>query len=109
MQTFLKILAVAAVVVIVPLATVPQVQAHDGHFHGGYSGGYWNGGYNFTKPIYHQPSLHFHRVYHPTRLHWTPNRGWHTHGHVDIVPHFTPGHYDTYHNGHIHANPWFHN
>jgi hypothetical protein len=51
-----------------------------GHFHGGHG-------------HFHAPSLHFHRVYHPTHLHWTPSRGWHTHGHVHTVPHFTPGHF----------------
>jgi hypothetical protein len=68
-------------------------------------GGY--GGYN--GPVYHAPSLHYDRVYHPTYSHWTPSRGFHTHGHTHIVPHYTPGHFDYQHGNHIHGNPAFHN
>ncbi|MER3415810.1 MAG: hypothetical protein C4297_06310 [Gemmataceae bacterium] len=25
-------------------------------------------------------------IYHPTSLHWTPDIGWHTHGHYHVVP-----------------------
>jgi hypothetical protein len=42
---------------------------------------------------YHSPSVHFHTTYHPTHLHWTPYRGWHTHGHYHVTPHYTPGHF----------------
>ena len=85
---------------------------HYGHNHGGYGGGYGNvyrGGYGgFRAPVYHPPSVHTDYRYHPTQVHWTPLRGLHTHGHYDAVPHYTPGHYDTYHNGHIHGNPYYH-
>jgi hypothetical protein len=68
---------------------------------------YW-GGFGPSGPIYHPPSVHYHRVYHPTRTHWTPGRGWHTHGHFDHVPHYTPGHFDHLHGNHIDLNPHFH-
>ena len=64
--------------------------------------------YGYNGPIYHAPSVHYDRVYHPTTSHWTPWRGWHTHGHYDYVPHYTPGHYDYHHGNHIDANPHFH-
>jgi hypothetical protein len=51
--------------------------------------GHWHGHFGH----YHGPSLHYHKVYHPTTLHWTPYRGWHTHGHYHVVPHYTPGHF----------------
>lgn len=57
---------------------------------------------------WHTGSVHLHRTYHPTSSHWTPGGGFHTHGHYDYVPHFTPGHFDVYHNGHLHGNPYFH-
>ena len=59
---------------------------------GGYGGVIQNTSY-YGSPIYHGPSVHYDRVYHPTRLHWTPGRGLHTHGHFDRVPHFVPGHF----------------
>jgi hypothetical protein len=66
-----------------------SAQAHGfGHNHG-HNHGHIHGRIGH----FHAPSLHFHRVYHPTHLHWTPNRGWHTHGHFDLVPHYTPGHF----------------
>jgi hypothetical protein len=58
--------------------------------------------------VYHGPSLHYDRVYHPTYSHWTPLRGWHTHGHYDYVPHYTPGHFDYWHGDHLHGNPYYH-
>lgn len=77
----------------------------------GYSGSY--GGYGLgngfgSARIYHGPSVHYDRVYHPTTTHWTPRRGWHTHGHYDLVPHYVPGHFDRIHRDHIHLNPRFH-
>lgn len=64
--------------------------------------------YHRSHSVYHRPSVHYDRVYHPTRLHWTRSRGLHTHGHYDRVPHYVPGHYDRCHNGHIDLNPWYH-
>ena len=104
MKTLLKNVFLAAAVVVAFGATARADHFHGGHSHGGGFGGY--GGYK--TPIYHGPSVHYDKVYHPTRTHWTPGRGWHTHGHYDYVPHYVPGHFDTLHNGHIHANPWFH-
>jgi hypothetical protein len=61
-----------------------------------------------SGPLYHGPSLHYDRTYHRDYSHWTPLRGNHSHGHYDSVPHYTPGHYDSYHRGHVHGNPRFH-
>lgn len=58
--------------------------------------------------VYDPPSVHYDRVYHPDYQHWTPSRGFHTHGHYDLVPHYVPGHYDTLHRHHIDVNPWYH-
>lgn len=68
--------------------TYPQTQ---GYYPGTINQGYYGGtGYGAT---YHPPSVHYDRVYHADRLHWTPGRGLHTHGHYDLVPHYVPGHY----------------
>jgi hypothetical protein len=72
------------------------------------SAGGWGWGSFYNGPIYHAPSVHYHAVPHTTP-HWTPWRGWHTHTHIDVVPHYTPGHYDYKHGNHVHGNPWFHN
>ncbi len=111
---------ILAVLAVVGLAT-SSVQAggpygYGGHNHGwhggGYGGGYggYGGGYGggFRAPIYHGPSVHYDRQYHADYSHWTPGRGFHSHGHYDIVPHYTPGHFDTLHNNHVHGNPWYH-
>ncbi len=58
--------------------------------------------FRISGPVWHSSSVHYDRVYHPTHLHWTPSSGWHTHGHYDVVPHFTPGHFDYLHNDHLH-------
>jgi hypothetical protein len=57
--------------------------------YGRYSGyrGYGWGGYDYGYR-YRRPA-----IVHPEYLHWTPYRGWHTHGHIH-VPH--RGHYHTY-------------
>lgn len=78
-----------------------------GYGAGGYGYGQPNYG-GFRAPAYHPPSVHTDLQYHPTRTHWTPFRGVHTHGHYDAVPHYTPGHVDTYHNGHVDPNPYYH-
>lgn len=64
--------------------------------------------YRNSGPIYHGPSMHYDRTYHRDYSHWTPGRGYHSHGHYHSRPHYTPGHFDTYHRGHIHGNPWYH-
>jgi hypothetical protein len=61
----------------VSLGGATLAQAHD----------YGWGGY------YHGPSVHYHRTYHADYLHWTPYRGWHTHGHYHVTPHYVPGHF----------------
>ena len=82
--------------------------------YGGYGsqglyGGSGYGGYGRSSvPVYHPPSVHTDRVFHPTRTHWSLLRGVHTHGHYDNVPHYTPGHFDRGHNGHIDPNPYYH-
>jgi hypothetical protein len=82
--------------------------------YGGYSGygGYrsysnYGSNYGYNGPIYHAPSVHYDRVPH-TVPHWTPGRGWHTHTHIDVVPHYVPGHFDHLHGDHIHKNPNYH-
>jgi hypothetical protein len=100
-----KLTITLAVLALCGLATTT---AQAGHYHGG---GFYGGGFNYggsRGPIYHAPSVHLDRVYHPDYSHWTPGRGVHTHGHYDVVPHYTPGHFDTRHRNHIHANPWYH-
>jgi hypothetical protein len=87
--------------------------------YGGYAGygrsayaprsyGYGYGSSRYSAPIYHGPSVHLDPVYHPEYYHWTPGRGLHTHGHYDLVPHYTPGHVDHLHGGHIDGNPHYH-
>lgn len=90
-----------------------QIQVHSGN--GGYIAAGYGPGYRAVYPRraprvgvsrghydYHAPSLHYDEVYHPEYSHWTPLRGFHTHGHYDLVPHVTPGHYD-YHRGPHHG------
>ena len=102
----------------VALLAAPTTASASDHCspYGGYRGygsnygGYGNyGSYRsyYSGPVYHQPSLHYDRVYHATP-HYTPWRGWHTHGHYDTVPHYTPGHFDRAHGNHVHGNPNFH-
>lgn len=74
--------------------------------YGSGSNGYY--GHRRSGPVYHPPSVHYDRVYHPEYSHWTPSRGYHTHGHYDVVPHYTPGHFDTRHGNHYHLNPRYH-
>jgi hypothetical protein len=60
-----------------------------GYGYGGYGGGYYGsrgysgygGGYYGGHGYYSRPA-----VVHPEWSHWTPGRGWHTHGHIH-VPH----------------------
>src|SRR5687767_11528186 len=54
--------------------------------------------------VYHAPSLYYDRTYHADSLHWTPQRGLHTHGHIHVTPHYAPGHYDYQYRGHVHGN-----
>jgi hypothetical protein len=61
---------------------------------GGYGGNRGYGGYGG----YNRGSMHYDRVYHGYS-HWTPGRGYHSHGHYDYVPHYTPR---SSHGGHHH-------
>lgn len=81
---------------------VPQTRGYND-----FSRGYSPRGFRSGR-IYHGPSIQYDRVYHPDRLHWTPRRGLHTHGHTHVVPRYVPGHFDTRHRGHIHGNPRYH-
>lgn len=96
-----------SIALLLPAGLGRSAEAGHGHYHGNLpQGGYYGGGY--TAPVYHGPSVHYDRVFHPTYTHWTPGGGVHSHGHYDTVPHYTPGHFDTLHNGHVHGNPWYH-
>lgn len=64
--------------------------------YGGYGGYSGYRGHNHTT--YHAPSVHYHKQFHGYS-HWTPSRGYHSHGHYDYVPHYVPGHV---HNRHHH-------
>jgi hypothetical protein len=55
---------------------------YGGGYGSGYGSGYYGGGY------YGRPT-----IVHPEYYHFTPGRGWHSHGHMH-VPH--GGHYHTY-------------
>jgi hypothetical protein len=82
-----------------------HAQRHGYRQWGSHSGYYGN---HRSNAIWHGPSVHFDRSYHPTTRHWTPYRGWHTHGHFHYRLHYVPGHFDRRHNDHIHLNPRFH-
>ena len=106
-------LAAGAVMLFSSQANAQYYGGNQGYGNYGYSQPYnstpsygYQGGY--TAPVYHPPSVHFDRVYRPTQLHWTPRRGVHTHGYQQIVPHYTPGHFDTRHGNHVHPNSYFH-
>jgi hypothetical protein len=75
-----------------------------------FRGGYYSNRYYYPRsvPIYHPPSIHYDRVYHHDYSHWTPYRGWHSHGHYHAVPHYVPGHFDRWHGDHIDLHPHFH-
>lgn len=110
----IKRVLVASILTLVGFGVLGSstAQAYDNYAYspgyGGYAG-YRNGpGPVRSGPIYHPPSVHYDRVYHADYTHWTPGRGWHTHGHQHIVPHYVPGHFDHQHGDHIHVNPRFH-
>jgi len=86
-------------------ATTAQAQHYNPYSSGSAP---YSSGYNPSGPAYHQPSVHVDRVYHAETRHWTPFRGLHTHGHYDSVPHYTPGHFDKLHGGHVDPNPNYH-
>ncbi|MCP4589822.1 MAG: hypothetical protein GY842_03685 [bacterium] len=92
----------------------PTAMAQCGYGGIRYGSGYggYNRGYSYHRsyraPVYHAPSVHLDRVYHHDYNHWTPRRGLHSHGHYDLIPHYTPGHFDTLHRGHLHGNPRYH-
>jgi hypothetical protein len=72
------------------------------------SGYGYSGSQGYSGPVYDPPSVHYDRVYHPTTTHWTPFRGRHTHGHFDVVPHYTPGHLDYQNGPYVQPNPYYH-
>ena len=45
------------------------------------------------RPYVYTPSFHWDTYYHHEYNHFTPRRGWHSHGHFDVVPHFGGHHY----------------
>lgn len=64
-----------------------QGSGYGGYYNSGY-GGYYNSGYGgYCAP---QPTIVV-----PSYDHWTPYRGWHTHGQI-LVPH----------RGHYHVRPY---
>jgi hypothetical protein len=109
-------LALGAVTLLSPGEASAQWGGYGGYGNYGSYGNYGNRGYQYNAyrynsfyngPVYHAPSMHYDRVYH-TVPHWTPGRGLHTHTHIDMVPHFVPGHFDEAHGDHIHKNPNYH-
>ena len=123
MKTFISTpklaLFAASLALVVGMGLSNQVNAQYGGY--GRSGAYYgnahrsHSGYNSRSysnyrsgPVYHAPNLHYDRTYHADSLHWTPGRGLHTHGHYHSTPHYTPGHYDYQHRGHVHGNPNYH-
>lgn len=60
----------------------------------------WGCGYGHSYGVYHGPSMHYDAVFHGYS-HWTPSRGYHSHGHYHYVPHYVPGHIH-YYGGHHH-------
>jgi hypothetical protein len=55
------------------------------NYHEGYDHGHRDGGYYGRRSV----------IVHPEVEHWTPNRGWHTHGHIHVP-----------HRGHYHTRPY---
>jgi len=102
-----RLLRISVPLTVVALLAVAAGNASAQHYHsqGGYSG--YSNGYN-QGPVYHAPSVHYDRVFHPEYTHWTPFRGVHTHGHYDAVPHVTPGHFDYQYGNTIVPNRHFH-
>src|SRR5688572_9254323 len=86
------LVVVASFVVAVALGASGQALAGDHHHHG-----HSHRGYRSSGPIWHGPSVHYDSYYHHDYSHWTPGRGWHSHGHYHTVPHYTPGHFDYRH------------
>src|SRR5688572_16845082 len=104
----------ASLAVAITAGTATQAVAQWGYGGYGQSRSYYGnssrsyyGNYGSGR-VYHAPSLHYDRTYHVDSLHWTPQRGLHTHGHTHVTPHYTPGHYDYHHRGHVHGNPYYH-
>jgi hypothetical protein len=93
-----KYAVLAGVAVIAMSVSAGTASAGGWNFSIGNYGGY--GGYNTYRVdpyhTYHGPSVHYHRQLHVTP-HWTPYRGWHTHSHIDYVPHYVPGHTHHHH------------
>jgi hypothetical protein len=64
-----------------------------------YGGGYGYGGYQYgwNNPYRYRGYGYAPRpaIVHPEYGHWTPRRGWHTHGHIHVP-----------HRGHYHTRPY---
>ena len=99
-ELFVKVRAKAKYAVLAGIAVVAmslsagQASAQWGGY-GGYSAGY--GGYGGYGHSYHAPSVQYQPQFHGSS-HWTPYRGSHSHGHIDYVPRYSPGH--MHHYGH---------
>lgn len=93
----LKFIAFAAIAVIGLSFAAQPASAQWGSGYGGYGGygggygGYGSGYGGYSQGGYHSPSMHYDRQFHGSS-HWTPFRGYHSHGHYDNVPHYVPGH-----------------
>jgi hypothetical protein len=94
-------LVATAAVFAVSLATTSEAKAQWGYVRS-YSS------IRVTAPVYRAPSVHVHRVYSPTSIHWTPQRALHTYGHFYYVPPVVPGQVNLYLNGHIHRSHLYH-
>jgi hypothetical protein len=78
-------------------------QAGDWGFSFGFHAPHGHLGYHhYAPPVHYHPRVvvaprfHYDHVYHPHSYHWTPDIGHHSHGHVDVVPHYG-GHYGHHH------------
>ena len=98
-----------AMLTVLCLTTTAAVAGPYGYSGGnGYGNSYGRGFGGYQGPSYRAPAVHFDRVYHPTTSHWTPSRGYHTHGHYDSVPHFTPRYNGGGYGNHNHINHGHH-
>lgn len=110
-------LAVPGFVALTLALAAPSTSHAQTYYPGGYSywntpsynygsnyGSYWNGGYggydSYRYSYYNPGYSSYYRSYrpaivHPEYSHWTPRRGWHTHGHIHVP-----------HRGHYHTHPY---
>jgi hypothetical protein len=107
-------LAVPGFIALTLALAAPSTSNAQPYYSGGYSywnaprynyssyyGNSWYGGYSAPSYGYYNPGYSsYYRSYrpaivHPETLHWTPRRGWHTHGHIHVP-----------HRGHYHTHPY---